>query len=45
VGLPIADRQLPISDWLLPIKAMGNWQSVIGNQENLQPPLGGTDLI
>lgn len=33
MGLPIADRQIPIFDWLLRIKAMGNWHSEIGNQK------------
>ena len=45
MGLPIADRQIPIFDWLLRIKAMGNWHSEIGNQKTDPLRRGGTDLI
>ena len=45
MGLPIANCQLPISDWRLAIKAIGNWQSEIGNLETHPLPRCGTDLI
>jgi hypothetical protein len=44
VGLRIADCQLPISDWRLAIKPIGNPQSKIENRQTHPLPRGGTDL-
>jgi hypothetical protein len=41
----IADCQLPILDWRLPIEPIGNRQSQIENLETHPLPRGGTDFI
>jgi hypothetical protein len=45
VGHLIADCQLPISDWRLPVKPIGNRQSQIENPETHPLPRGGTDFM
>jgi hypothetical protein len=41
----IADCQLPVLDWRLPIEPIGNRQSQIENLETHPLPRGGTELI
>ncbi len=45
LGLLIADCQLPILDWRLPIKPIGNRQSENEKPETHPLPRGGTDLM
>jgi hypothetical protein len=45
VGLKIPDCQLPIFDWRLAIKLIGNRNSEIDNPLAHPLPRGGTDLI
>jgi hypothetical protein len=45
VGFSIADCQLPISNWRLPIKPIGNRKSEIANPKTHPLPRGGTDFI
>ena len=45
VGLSIAYCQLPISDWRLATKPIGNPQSKIENPQAHPLPRGGTDLM
>jgi len=45
VGLNIAGRQFPISDWAVADQPIDNRQLEIDNVDNHPLPRGGTDLL